>query len=42
MSEKRFDELWDWNEAEGLAMEIYRITSRFPTEEKESTKPLTP
>lgn len=34
MSEKRFDELWDWQEAEDLAMEIYQITSRFPLEEK--------
>jgi len=34
MSEKRFEELWDWQEAENLALEIYQVTSRFPSEEK--------
>lgn len=34
MSEKRFDELWDYREAEDLAKEIYRITSLFPSTEK--------
>jgi four helix bundle protein len=34
MSEKRFDELWDWQEAEDLAQEIYRVVNKFPSEEK--------
>lgn len=34
MQTKSFYELWDWNEAEGLADDIYQITSKFPSEEK--------
>lgn len=34
MSEKRFENLWDWNEAENLAGKIYETVSKFPSEEK--------
>lgn len=34
MQTKSFYELWDWNEAERLADEIYLITSKFPVEER--------
>jgi len=34
MQTKSFYELWDWNEAERLADEIYLITAKFPLEER--------
>jgi len=34
MQTKSFYELWDWNEAERLADEVYLITSKFPVEER--------
>ena len=34
METKCFFDLWDWNEAESLADEIYLITFKFPIEEK--------
>lgn len=34
METKTFYDLWDWQEAEELASEIYRVTKNFPVEEK--------
>jgi len=34
MQTKSFYELWDWNEAERLADEVYVITSKFSVEER--------
>lgn len=34
MKIKSFYELWDWNESEKLADEIYLVTSGFPIEER--------
>jgi len=34
MQTKSFYELWDWNEAERLADEIYLLTLKFPLEER--------